>query len=178
MKSSQSVLFIVFHTKRIVAYDGMRVNENIAFIVFILFSDCKLFVKAGDGWEPTLPGERLCKPGMGGASFRFPLGWELRWASKQPILSATASRIDLSLLSVAQRKIFRKPHPSPAFVTLWTAAWILANSAYGKLVAIHILSGEQTGLRSCRYQMYTEHILKPNSRHNQKNVLIDRYDIF
>ena len=47
MKSSQSVLFIVFHTKRIVAYGGMRVNENIAFIVFILFSDCKLFVKAG-----------------------------------------------------------------------------------------------------------------------------------
>ncbi len=74
MKSSQSVLFIVFHTKRIVAYDGMRVNENIAFIVFILFSDCKLLVKSGFVWEPTLPGERLCKPGMGGASFRFPLG--------------------------------------------------------------------------------------------------------
>ena len=46
MKSSQSVLFIVFHTKRIVAYDGMRVNGNIAFIVFILFSDCKLLVKS------------------------------------------------------------------------------------------------------------------------------------
>ena len=47
MKSSQSVLFIVFHTKRIVAYDGMRVNENIAFIVFFMFSDCKLLVKSG-----------------------------------------------------------------------------------------------------------------------------------
>ena len=46
MKSSQCVLFIFFHTKRIVAYDGMRVNENIAFIVFILFSDCKLLVKS------------------------------------------------------------------------------------------------------------------------------------
>ena len=46
MKSAQSVLFIVFHTKRIVAYGGMRVNENIAFIVFILFSDCKLLVKS------------------------------------------------------------------------------------------------------------------------------------
>ena len=88
------------------------------------------------------------------------------------------SIVDLSLLSVAQRKIFRKPHPIPAYVTLCTAAWILANSAYGKLVAIHILSGEQIRLRFCRYQMYTEHILKPNSRHNRRNVLIDRYDIF
>ena len=48
MKSAQRVLFIVFHTKRIVAYDGMRVNENIAFIVFFMFSDCKLLVKSGD----------------------------------------------------------------------------------------------------------------------------------
>ena len=47
MKSAQRVLFIVFHTKRIVAYDGMRVNENIAFIVFFMFSDCKLLVKSG-----------------------------------------------------------------------------------------------------------------------------------
>ena len=70
----------------------------------------------------------------------------------------------LSLLSVAQRIIFRKPHPSPASVTFWTAAWILANSAHGKLVAIHILSGEQIRLRFCRYQMFTEYILKPNSR--------------
>ena len=78
MKSSQSVLFIVFHTKRIVAYDGMRVNENIAFIVFFLFSDCKLFVKSEVVWKPTLPDGRLCEPGLGGASSRFPLGLELR----------------------------------------------------------------------------------------------------
>ena len=57
-------------------------------------------------------------------------------------------------------EIWRKPHPIPAYVTLCTAAWILANSAYGKLVAIHILSGEHIRLRFCRY------------------VLIDRYDIF
>ena len=74
MKSAQRVLFIVFHTKRIVAYDGMRVNENIAFIVFFMFSDCKLLVKSEVVWEPTLPDEGLCEPGMGGASSRFPLG--------------------------------------------------------------------------------------------------------
>ena len=54
MKSSQSVLFIVFHTKRIVAYDGMRVNENIAFIVFFMFSDCKLLVKSGVVIRPCI----------------------------------------------------------------------------------------------------------------------------
>ena len=74
MKSSQSVLFIVFHTKRIVAYDGMRVNENIAFIVFFMFSDCKLLVKSGGCMGSTLPGGGVCKPGMGEASSRFPLG--------------------------------------------------------------------------------------------------------
>ena len=54
MKSSQSVLFIVFHTKRIVAYDGMRVNGNIAFIVFFMFSDCKLLVKSGVVIRPCI----------------------------------------------------------------------------------------------------------------------------
>ncbi len=34
---------------------------------------CLLHIfKSGFVWEPTLPGERLCKPGMGGASSRFP----------------------------------------------------------------------------------------------------------
>ena len=96
------------------------------FSVIIFWQKCQEMLyylhKSGFGWEPTLPGDRLCKPGMGGASSRFPLGWELREASGQRILSAKASRICLSLLSVAQRKIFRKPHPSPASVTLWTAA--------------------------------------------------------
>ena len=59
MKSSQSVLFIVFHTKRIVAYDGMRVNGNIAFIVFFMFSDCKLLVKSGVVWLTFPPWDRL-----------------------------------------------------------------------------------------------------------------------
>ena len=40
------------------------------------------------------------------------------------------SIVDLSLLSVAQRKIFRKPHPIPAYVTLCTAAWILVRPRY------------------------------------------------
>ena len=50
----------------------------------------------------ALPDVRLCEPGLGGTAGRFPLGLELREASGQPILSAKASRIDLSLLSVAQ----------------------------------------------------------------------------
>ena len=58
-----------------------------------------LFMQIRVVWVPTLPGDRLCKPGMGGASYRFPLGWELRWASK-PLLRELAALRLIGTLSV------------------------------------------------------------------------------
>ena len=125
-------------------------------------------------------------------------GWvglppDFHWAknSEEPqnseILSAKASRF-LDNRMFAKRafycrlesplrspeEIFRKPHPIPACVTLCTAAWIVADSAYMKPAAIHILSGEQIRLQFYRHQMYMEHILKPNIIYNERNVLLGR----